>query len=78
MDSKVSVVVSDAALKRFGEIVRRLETAGLRVEQALEQIGIVTGSISAGNVDALKKVEGVVTVEEIGEVRIPPPDSGVQ
>lgn len=74
----VSVSVAEASLDRFSEVVRRLEGAGLDVDQELREIGVVTGSIGSENVEMLGKVEGVSHVERSRDLHIAPPDSDIQ
>ncbi len=78
--AKVSLLVSvdDEHLDRFSEVVRGVEDAGMEVEQKLEDLGVLTGSIDSEKVEALRQVEGVSHVEESRGFQIPPPDSDVQ
>ncbi len=74
----VSVSVTDGSMDRFSEVVRRLKDAGLDVEQELEEIGVVTGSIDLEKAESLREIEGVSYVERSREFRIAPPDSDIQ
>lgn len=74
----VSVSVADGSLGRFSEVVRRLEEAGLETEQELEEIGVVTGSISPEKAESLREIEGVSGVESSRGFQIAPPDSDIQ
>ena len=74
----VSVSVADGSMNRFSEVVRRLKDAGLDVEQELEEIGVVTGSIDPKKAESLREIEGVSHVERSREYRIAPPDSDIQ
>ena len=74
----VSVSVADGSMNRFSEVVRRLKDAGLEVEQELEEIGVVTGSIDPEKAESLREIEGVSHVERSREYRIAPPDSDIQ
>ena len=74
----VSVSVADGSMDRFSEVVRLLKGAGLDVEQELEEIGVVTGSIDAEKAESLREIEGVSHVERSREFRIAPPDSDIQ
>ena len=77
---KVSLLVSvdDEHLDRFSEVVKRAEAAGMEVEQKMEDLGVLAGSIDPEKFEQLRQVEGVSHVEESRQVRIPPPDSDVQ
>jgi hypothetical protein len=74
----VSVSVADGSIDRFSEVVSRLRDAGLEVEQELEEIGVVTGSIDSEKAESLREIEGVSHVERSREFRIAPPDSDIQ
>jgi len=78
--AKVSLLVSvdDEHLERFSEVVKGVEDVGLEVEQRLEDLGVIAGSIDSERVEALSRVEGVSHVEESRGFQIPPPDSDVQ
>lgn len=78
--SKVSLVVAvdDEHLGRFSEVVKGLEDAGMDVEQRMEGIGTVTGSIDSEKVEQLRGVEGVSHVEQSRQFQIAPPDSDIQ
>ncbi len=77
---KVSLLVSvdDDHLDRFSEVVKGVEDVGMEVEQKMEDLGVLAGSIDPEKVEPLRRVEGVSHVEESRSFRIPPPDSDVQ
>ncbi|HEV2783227.1 MAG TPA: hypothetical protein VGX25_27910 [Actinophytocola sp.] len=79
-DNPVSVVVSvaDDHLDSFAEVVTDLRRAGLRVDDVLATVGMVTGTIAADSVEALDAVPGVAEVECQHAHRLPPPESDVQ
>jgi hypothetical protein len=75
----VLVSIQDEYKDRFSEVATNLENAGMNVEQKLENIGVLTGSLdSAETMDVLRKVEGVLHVTESRQVQIAPPDHPVQ
>ena len=74
----LSVSVGEKHLHRFEEIVKKIKKAGMKIEQQLDNLGIITGSIDASKVDSLKDVEGVSHVEQQKSIQLPPPDSHVQ
>jgi hypothetical protein len=79
--SKMDLLVSveDEYMDRLSEVAKGCEDAGMNVEQKLEEIGVLTGSIdSAEKVELLRKVEGVSHVEESRQIQIAPPDSPIQ
>lgn len=74
----VSVSVDNGSAERVSVVARRLEHAGLEVEQELVEVGVVTGSIDAEKAESLGEVEGVSYVERSRRFRIAPPDSDIQ
>lgn len=74
----LSVAVDDDYINRMSEVVQKLEAAGMKVEQVMETLGIITGSCSSDKVEALSQVEGVTHVETSREYQIAPPDSEIQ
>lgn len=74
----LSVAVKDDYLDRFSDVAEDCRKAGLKVEEELEQIGVITGTIDAAKADALKKVRGVAHVEESHDYQLPPPESEIQ
>jgi UDP-N-acetylmuramate-alanine ligase len=77
---KVNLLVSvdDEHLDRFSEVVKGVEDVGMEVEEKLEDLGVLTGSIDPEKVEPLRRVKGVSHVEESRRFQIPPPDSDVQ
>lgn len=75
---RLSVSVADQHLSRFSTIVKKVEKAGMKVDEKHKDIGVVTGSIEKDRIDSLRNVEGVEHIEEEREIRIPPPESDVQ
>lgn len=75
---KLSLSVDDEHLSKFSEVVKKVEKAGMTVDEKHKDIGVVNGSIEKDKIDSLRKVDGVEHIEEEREVRIPPPDSDVQ
>lgn len=75
---RLSVSVSDSHLQHLGKIAKAAAKAGMKVEQKLEGLGVLTGSIDASKVKQLHKIEGVSHVEEERKVKISPPDSSLQ
>ena len=74
----VNVSVTDDYLDRFPEVVKAAKKAGLKVEQEMETLGIVSGCIDAAKVDDLSRVRGVAAVERARTIQLPPPDSEIQ
>jgi hypothetical protein len=74
----VLVSVNDEHLERLGAVAEELRSAGLKVNQVMDDLGVVTGSIDSAEMERLSAVDGVASVERAREVGIPPPDSPVQ
>lgn len=75
---QVLISVDDEHLPKMRQVVERCKAAGLDVEQSLDQIGTITGSVAPGKIGALSKVAGVANVERSGEYDVGPPDSDLQ
>lgn len=60
----VLVSVTDDHLDRLLEVSEQLQSRGMRVNQLLDQLGIITGSIDSTKIDDLQNVEGVSHVEQ--------------
>mgnify|MGYP006346481263 FL=1 len=58
-------------------VLAALRKAGLRVDQALEEIGVITGRGAAGLAPALRRIAGVADVAQQAPIDIGPPDSPV-
>jgi len=74
----VSVTVDDGHLAALDGVVQGLRARGMQVDQVLDGLGIITGSVPPGAAGALAGVAGVVSVDEQLTVRLPPPDAPVQ
>jgi methylmalonyl-CoA mutase cobalamin-binding subunit len=79
-EKKVQVVVSvdDEHMPEVGEVAQRCRKAGLQVDQALGEVGIITGSIPEDKLKKLSGVKGVASVEREQTYQIPPPGSDIQ
>ena len=74
----VLVSIDDAHRDQMDKVAERCREAGLEVDQALGEVGIITGSIPQGKVSGLSGVKGVASVEPGGDYQIAPPDSDIQ
>jgi hypothetical protein len=74
----ITVAVADSHLAQIEAVAERLRAAGMKVEQVLPAIGVITGTVPASSLAALSAVEGVASIEPQTEFRIPPPDAEVQ
>jgi hypothetical protein len=78
MASRITVTIADDHLGRATEVADQLRAAGMTVEQVLGTVGIITGSVEAGQRASLQAVPGVVAVEEETTFQIAPPDAEIQ
>jgi len=74
----LSVTVDDGHLPAIDEVADALRARGMHVEQVLDALGIITGSVPDDRRPALADVEGVASVDEELTHQLPPPDSAVQ
>lgn len=74
----ISVTVDEEHLSKVANVAETLKQSGMQVEQVLRGVGIITGTAPEGQKTALESVEGVVSVDEELQVRIPAPDQDVQ
>ena len=75
---RVSVLISDEHLGKFGAVVEALRKAGLKVEQKLANTGVITGTIESAKRPKLQSVAGVDAVEVEREFALPPSGSPIQ
>jgi len=75
---KLSLSVDDQHMSKFADVVKRVEKAGMKVDEKHKDIGVVNGSIEKDKIDSLRQVDGVEHIEEEREIRIPPPESDLQ
>lgn len=76
--TRVSVTVDDRHLSALEGVVQGLRARGMQVDQVLDALGIITGSVPAGTLGALSTVTGVASVDEQRVHRLPPPGAPVQ
>ena len=74
-NTTLSIVVEDQ--ERFSEIIENCKKAGLQVEQQMDAVGVITGSIDSEKIGDLKKIAGV-HIEQSRQIGIAPPDSEIQ
>jgi hypothetical protein len=75
----VSVSIDDAHLGSLTSVVRELQARGLHVEQVLDVLGVVTGSVDdEASRLALRAVPGVASVDGSLRYQLPPPQADVQ
>lgn len=75
---RVIVTVEPQALKRISGVARDAAAAGMTVEQTLEVVGVLTGTIARAHMNDLQAVAGISAVEVEREITLPPPESDIQ
>jgi hypothetical protein len=65
---RIIVTVDDQHLSVIQSVVTALESAGMKVDEVLPVIGIITGEVSQSKLEGLKSVKGVANVEIDGEM----------
>jgi hypothetical protein len=76
-DEQVVVSVTDDQVGDMSTVVEALRHAGLRVDEVLESVGVVTGTVDGDALGSLSTVPGVAEVERSHVFEVPPPDSPV-
>ena len=74
----IIVTVTDDALNNINELAAQLSAKGMKVDQVMPLTGVISGSAASTKMSDLKKVKGVLSVEEEVTVELPPPHSPVQ
>ena len=75
---RLSVLVDDEHIPRMADVRADLVRAGLAVENTLDEIGVIVGSIDEGRIAFLQNVHGIASVEVERSVGVAPPDSTLQ
>jgi methylmalonyl-CoA mutase cobalamin-binding subunit len=73
--NKVVVSVADDNMDDMPAVVAALREAGLVVDDVMETLGMVTGSVASEQIWSLRAVPGVAGVERQRAVGLLPPDS---
>ncbi len=77
-EGKLTVTVADDHLAQTPAVAEQLRAAGMRVDQVLDAVGVITGWVSAEHRPSIEAVPGVAAVEEETTFQLAPPDSEVQ
>lgn len=72
------VVLLDKEQKdKIDAIAEKLGAEGMRVEQTMSTIGIISGKADADSLDALRKVQGVAHLRQERTFSVPPMDENI-
>lgn len=74
----ITVTVDDEHLASITDVAAALRERGMDVEQVLESVGVISGSVSTAARASLDAVTGVAFVSLGQRVQLPPPDAPVQ
>jgi thiamine biosynthesis lipoprotein ApbE len=66
---RVVVTVDDESLKQIKQVASALKSAGMKVDQVMSTLGVISGTVDKSKVSALKKVKGVAVVEPDEEMK---------
>jgi hypothetical protein len=75
---RVSVSVDDDHVEHIGVVAEALRHQGMEIDQVMDSLGIISGSVPEETRPSLLGVEGVLSVDESRGFQLPPPDSPVQ
>ncbi|PLC51398.1 hypothetical protein CR159_04050 [Pollutimonas subterranea] len=64
----VTVLVDDAFLGQFAEVVDRCADVGMAVQRQMTSIGVIYGTVDATRIDTLGHIQGVRHVEASRDV----------
>ena len=68
-------IVTLSGDRPVADVRRELEKAGLEVDEAMEEIGVISGRCPAASAKRLRSVKGVVDVSPDHPIDIGPPGS---
>jgi hypothetical protein len=75
---KVTVTVADDHLDSTDALAEQLRAAGMRVDQVMGAVGIITGSVPPAHRSSIESLPGVAAVEDETTFQLAPPDAEVQ
>jgi hypothetical protein len=76
--TQITVTVDDTHLRSIRTVARSLEQTGMRVDQVMAAVGVITGSVDSGSESTLSEVPGVASVDRSVSYQLPSPDAAVQ
>lgn len=62
-ETALSVLVQEAHLNRFAEIVQSCRNAGMVVQREMSAVGVISGTIDSADVPKLRHIEGLQQIE---------------
>lgn len=76
--TSIIVTITDEKLQDIEQVADELKDKGMKVDNVMPITGVISGSCTSGKLSALKKVDGVMSVEKEAVAYLPPPDSPTQ
>ena len=61
---EVIVKINDADINKMSEIAKECQTSGMQIEQQMNAVGMISGSVEKANIGKIEKIKGVSYVEE--------------
>ncbi|UNK44264.1 hypothetical protein [Arthrobacter sulfonylureivorans] len=74
----IIVTVRHERISDTGRIAEQLAAQGMKIEGVLSTVGVITGSVKAEELMAVRKIDGVESIDEDRSMGLPPPNSDVQ
>lgn len=71
-------IVTTSGKGSLSAVKKKLTESGFKVDQVLDEIGVITGTSSDEDVKRLRKISGVTDVSPDEAVDIGPPDAPIQ
>lgn len=78
MSRSVTVTIDHDHLLCIDDLAHQLRTAGMHVDQVLDAVGVITGSVTDDQRSVISRLPGVAGIEDQNMFRLPPPDSDIQ
>ena len=77
--SHISVSIDDEHLESMSSVALALQDRGMQIEQVLDGVGIITGSVADESRLLLESVPGVAAIADSSlTYQLPSPDAGIQ
>lgn len=76
--TEITVTVDDEHLDKIEELAARLRSSGMRINQVLNEVGVISGFAPSDRRQDLRAVPGVMSVEGVQTFRLPPSESPIQ
>lgn len=75
---EVIITVTEDRRANLKQLASELQSRGLKITDTMENLGMISGTAAANNLDQIRNADGVAAVETAGTVQLPPPESDIQ